>query len=92
MAGGLGKCSKIRHIVRLRQLLRRWRDQARMSSFSRSVPSDVPVRTRCCLRGDQSQKICRACNVSEPSCPKESSGSSGERVRFCEPRSVGFPL
>ncbi|CAF1912757.1 hypothetical protein Bca4012_050356 [Brassica carinata] len=42
MAGGLGKCSKIRHIVRLRQLLRRWRDQARMSSFSRSVPSDVP--------------------------------------------------
>ena len=42
MAGGLGKCSKIRHIVRLRQFLRRWRDQARMSSFSRSVPSDVP--------------------------------------------------
>jgi len=43
MAGGLGKCSKIRHIVRLRQMLRRWRDQARMSSsFSRCVPSDVP--------------------------------------------------
>ncbi|KFK41992.1 hypothetical protein AALP_AA2G198200 [Arabis alpina] len=42
MAGGIGKCSKIRHIVRLRQLLRRWRDQARLSSFSRCVPSDVP--------------------------------------------------
>ena len=42
MAGGLGKCSKIRHIVRLRQMLRRWRDQARTSSFRRSVPSDVP--------------------------------------------------
>ncbi|ESQ27576.1 hypothetical protein EUTSA_v10019286mg [Eutrema salsugineum] len=42
MAGGLGKCSKIRHIVRLRQMLRRWRDQARMSSSSRCVPSDVP--------------------------------------------------
>ncbi|XP_010428584.1 PREDICTED: auxin-responsive protein SAUR36-like [Camelina sativa] len=43
MAGGLGKCSKIRHIVRLRQMLRRWRDQARMSSsFNRCVPSDVP--------------------------------------------------
>ncbi|CAN8234590.1 unnamed protein product [Cochlearia groenlandica] len=38
-----GKCSKIRHIVRLRQMLRRWRDQARMSSsFNRPVPSDVP--------------------------------------------------
>ncbi|KAJ4883849.1 SAUR-like auxin-responsive protein family [Raphanus sativus] len=42
MAGGLGECSKIRHIVRLRQMLRRWRDQARTSSFRRSVPSDVP--------------------------------------------------
>ncbi|KAG2257174.1 hypothetical protein Bca52824_076468 [Brassica carinata] len=42
MAEGVGKCSKIRHIVRLRQMLRRWRNKARLSSVSRSVPSDVP--------------------------------------------------
>ena len=42
------KCSKIRCIVRLRQMLRRWRNKARMSSSSPSssptagVPSDVP--------------------------------------------------
>ncbi|XP_054820039.1 protein SMALL AUXIN UP-REGULATED RNA 12-like [Prosopis cineraria] len=37
----VGKCSKIRCIVRLRQMLRRWRNKARMSSGN-SVPSDVP--------------------------------------------------
>ncbi|KFK25378.1 hypothetical protein AALP_AA8G105600 [Arabis alpina] len=37
-----GKCSKIRHIVRLRQMLRQWRSKARMSSVRRCVPSDVP--------------------------------------------------
>ncbi|KAL1194977.1 Auxin-responsive protein SAUR50 [Cardamine amara subsp. amara] len=42
MAGGIGKCSKIRHIVRLRQMLRQWRNKARMSSVRRCVPSDVP--------------------------------------------------
>ncbi|KAG4140199.1 hypothetical protein ERO13_D06G001100v2 [Gossypium hirsutum] len=38
---GLGKCSKIRHIVRLRQMLRRWRNKARMSASR--IPSDVPA-------------------------------------------------
>ncbi|XVF35982.1 hypothetical protein REPUB_Repub19eG0018900 [Reevesia pubescens] len=42
MSAGLGKCSKIRYIVRLRQMLRRWRNKARMSSASR-IPSDVPA-------------------------------------------------
>ncbi|KAL1209352.1 Auxin-responsive protein SAUR50 [Cardamine amara subsp. amara] len=42
MAGGMGKCSKIRHIVRLRQMLQRWRNKARLSSANRCVPSDVP--------------------------------------------------
>ncbi|XP_041020041.1 auxin-induced protein 6B-like [Juglans microcarpa x Juglans regia] len=40
MSAGLGKCSKIRHIVRLRQMLRRWRSKARMSA--NRIPSDVP--------------------------------------------------
>lgn len=33
-------CSKIRHIVRLRQMLRRWRKKASMGP--RRLPSDVP--------------------------------------------------
>ncbi|OMO75366.1 Auxin responsive SAUR protein [Corchorus olitorius] len=41
MSAGLGKCSKIRHIVRLRQMLRRWRNKARMSAGR--IPSDVPA-------------------------------------------------
>ncbi|GAY34911.1 hypothetical protein WN944_008820 [Citrus x changshan-huyou] len=41
MSVGFGKCSKIRHIVRLRQMLRRWRNKARMSAAR--IPSDVPA-------------------------------------------------
>ncbi|GKU90074.1 hypothetical protein SLEP1_g4119 [Rubroshorea leprosula] len=41
MSTGLGKCSKIRYIVRLRQMLRRWRNKARMSASR--IPSDVPA-------------------------------------------------
>lgn len=33
-------CSKIRHIVKLRQLIRRWRKKAALTS--RRIPSDVP--------------------------------------------------
>ncbi|GMI83100.1 SMALL AUXIN UPREGULATED RNA 69 [Hibiscus trionum] len=40
MSVGLVKCSKIRCIVRLRQMLRRWRNKARMSASR--IPSDVP--------------------------------------------------
>ncbi|XP_057974831.1 protein SMALL AUXIN UP-REGULATED RNA 12-like [Malania oleifera] len=46
MTAGFGKCSKIRHIVRLRQMLRRWRNKAassRMSSAGPRIPSDVPA-------------------------------------------------
>ncbi|KAL8257949.1 hypothetical protein R6Q59_029990 [Mikania micrantha] len=35
-------CSKIRHIVQLRQMLRRWRKKAAMSS-RKCIPSDVPA-------------------------------------------------
>ncbi|KAK6939366.1 Small auxin-up RNA [Dillenia turbinata] len=41
MSAGFGKSSKIRHIVRLRQMLRRWRDKARISAGR--IPSDVPA-------------------------------------------------
>ncbi|XP_039045787.1 indole-3-acetic acid-induced protein ARG7-like [Hibiscus syriacus] len=40
MTTGLGKWSKIRHIVRLQQMMRRWRNKARMSASR--IPSDVP--------------------------------------------------
>nr|AMQ09568.1 small auxin up regulated protein [Boehmeria nivea] len=44
MSSGVAKCSKIRHIVRLRQMLRRWRNKARVSANrGGSVPSDVPA-------------------------------------------------
>ncbi|KAF5205528.1 Auxin-responsive protein saur50 [Thalictrum thalictroides] len=36
----VGKCNKIRHIVRLRQILRRWRHKAATSR--NRIPSDVP--------------------------------------------------
>lgn len=37
----MSACSKIRYIVRLRQMLRRWRKKAAMTARGR-VPSDVP--------------------------------------------------
>ncbi|KAF8410473.1 hypothetical protein HHK36_003002 [Tetracentron sinense] len=47
MAAGVEKCSKIRHIVRLRQMLRRWRNKAafafRLTAGRNCIPSDVPV-------------------------------------------------
>ncbi|GMI90675.1 SMALL AUXIN UPREGULATED RNA 52 [Hibiscus trionum] len=41
MSAALVKCSKIRCIVRLRQMLWRWRNKARMSASC--IPSDVPA-------------------------------------------------
>ncbi|KAG8490414.1 hypothetical protein CXB51_015908 [Gossypium anomalum] len=41
MLAGPGKYTKIRHIVRLRQMLQRWMNKARMSAHR--IPSDVPV-------------------------------------------------
>ncbi|KAF8377850.1 hypothetical protein HHK36_031237 [Tetracentron sinense] len=46
MSGGVGKCIKIRHIVSLRKMLRRWRNKAALTariSAARSIPSDVPA-------------------------------------------------
>ncbi|KAF5751054.1 indole-3-acetic acid-induced protein ARG7 [Tripterygium wilfordii] len=35
----MSKCNKIRHIVRIQQMLKRWRRKARMAAFA---PLDVP--------------------------------------------------
>ncbi|XP_074345695.1 protein SMALL AUXIN UP-REGULATED RNA 12-like [Apium graveolens] len=39
----MGKCNQIRQIVRIRQMLRRWRKTATSSSHTRFTPSDVPA-------------------------------------------------
>ncbi|XP_055821638.1 indole-3-acetic acid-induced protein ARG7-like [Solanum dulcamara] len=38
----MSACSKIRHIVKLRQMLQRWRKKASTTSSRRRVPTDVP--------------------------------------------------
>ncbi|KAI4389960.1 hypothetical protein MLD38_002122 [Melastoma candidum] len=61
---GPGKCSKIRHIVRLRQMLLRWRAKARSSSESPSgVPSGhVAVR----VGPDRRRFVVRAAYLNHP--------------------------
>ncbi|CAN8312616.1 unnamed protein product [Cochlearia groenlandica] len=67
MAGEQGKCSKIRHIVRLRQMLRRWRNKARLSSVSRCVPSDVPSgHVAICVGSECRRFVVRASYLNHP--------------------------
>ncbi|KAI4366327.1 hypothetical protein MLD38_022214 [Melastoma candidum] len=55
-----GKCSKIRHIVRLRQMLLRWRDKA-------SSPTDVPSGHVAVQVGPERQRfIVRAAHLNHP--------------------------
>ena len=66
MSAGLGKCSKIRHIVRLRQMLRRWRNKARLSSANR-IPSDVPAgHVAVCVGGSCRRFVVRATYLNHP--------------------------
>ncbi|KAK4726124.1 hypothetical protein R3W88_031041 [Solanum pinnatisectum] len=39
----MSSCIKIRHIVKLRQMLQRWRKKAATTSSHRHVPNDVPT-------------------------------------------------
>ncbi|MBA0765301.1 hypothetical protein Gotri_014521 [Gossypium trilobum] len=64
MSAGLGKYTKIRHIVRLRQMLQRWRNKARMSA--RRIPSDVPVGHVAIYVGDKLQEICGPLSLISP--------------------------
>lgn len=66
MSGGFGKCSKIRHIVRLRQMLRRWRNKARMSAH-RTTPSDVPEgHVAVCVGSNYRRFVVRATHLNHP--------------------------
>ncbi|KAF5747162.1 putative Auxin-induced protein 6B [Tripterygium wilfordii] len=66
MSAGMEKCSKIRHIVRLRQMLKRWRNKARMSSTHR-IPSDVPVgHVAVCVGTNCKRFVVRATYLNHP--------------------------
>ncbi|XP_027368189.1 auxin-induced protein 6B-like [Abrus precatorius] len=59
------KCSKIRHIVRLRQMLRRWRNKARMSA--NRAPSDVPAgHVAVCVGSNYTRFVVRASYLNHP--------------------------
>lgn len=59
------KCSQIRHIVRLRQMLRRWRNKARMSATR--APSDVPEgHVAVCVGTNYTRFIVRASYLNHP--------------------------
>lgn len=61
------KCSKIRHIVRLRQMLRRWRNKARLSSATRAAPSDVPAgHVAVCVGASYTRFVVRATHLNHP--------------------------
>ncbi|KAJ6802340.1 putative indole-3-acetic acid-induced protein ARG7 [Iris pallida] len=63
MGMGMGKCSKIRHIVRLRQMLRRWR----LRAASRCAPSDVPAgHVAVCVGSSSRRFVVRAAHLNHP--------------------------
>ncbi|THU61332.1 hypothetical protein C4D60_Mb07t22170 [Musa balbisiana] len=58
--GGSEKCSKIRHIVRLRQTLRQWRRRA-------AAPSDVPAgHVAVCVGSSSRRFVVRASHLNHP--------------------------
>ncbi|PIA56035.1 hypothetical protein AQUCO_00700395v1 [Aquilegia coerulea] len=68
MPVSIGKCSKIRHIVRLRQILRRWRHKAAATTSSRNrIPSDVPSGHVAVIVGTSSKRfVVRATYLNHP--------------------------
>ncbi|XP_010940987.3 protein SMALL AUXIN UP-REGULATED RNA 12 [Elaeis guineensis] len=64
----MAKCSKIRHIARLRQMLRRWRLRAVASaSASRGAPADVPVgHVAVCVGSSSRRFVVRAAHLNHP--------------------------
>ncbi|XP_015933949.1 protein SMALL AUXIN UP-REGULATED RNA 12 [Arachis duranensis] len=70
LSSGIGKCSKIRHIVWLRQMLRRWRNKAHnKSSWSKSqrTPSDVPAgHVAVCVGSNYTRFVVRATHLNHP--------------------------
>ncbi|XXG40219.1 hypothetical protein AAC387_Pa01g0993 [Persea americana] len=73
--GALGKCSRIRHIVRLRQMLRRWRAKAARAAaaaaasgnLSGKIPADVPAgHVAVCVGTNSRRFVVRATQLNHP--------------------------
>lgn len=61
----MSKCSKIRHIVQLRQMLRRWRKKAAISASR--IPSDVPAgHVAVCVGINSRRFVVRATYLNHP--------------------------
>ncbi|XP_041010949.1 indole-3-acetic acid-induced protein ARG7-like [Juglans microcarpa x Juglans regia] len=65
MSPGLGKCNNIRRIVRVRQMLRRWRLKSRITASR--APSDVPAgHVAVCVGTSCKRFIVRATHLNHP--------------------------
>ncbi|XP_054787983.1 indole-3-acetic acid-induced protein ARG7 [Prosopis cineraria] len=65
MSPAAAKCSKIRHIVRIRQMLLRWRKKARITAVR--TPSDVPAgHVAVCVGPSCRRFIVRATYLNHP--------------------------
>ncbi|KAL5788750.1 hypothetical protein ACOSP7_005699 [Xanthoceras sorbifolium] len=66
----MSRCNKIRHIVRIRQMLRQWRRKARVtaaSSRAAAAPSDVPAgHVAVCVGAGCRRFIVRATHLNHP--------------------------
>ncbi|KAK6240836.1 Small auxin-up RNA - like 6 [Theobroma cacao] len=72
MSHGMGKCQKIRHIVRIRLMLKQWRRKARITASSSNnnngrAPSDVPAgHVAVCVGTSLRRYIVRATYLNHP--------------------------
>lgn len=70
--GAVGKCCRIRYIVRLRQMLRRWRAKAARAAASSSripgrIPADVPAgHVAVCVGTNSRRFVVRATHLNHP--------------------------
>ncbi|XP_027354819.1 indole-3-acetic acid-induced protein ARG7-like [Abrus precatorius] len=65
MSPTTGNCSKIRRIVRVRQMLLRWRTKARLAA--ERAPSDVPAgHVAVCVGPSKKRFIVRATHLNHP--------------------------
>ncbi|KAB5561394.1 SMALL AUXIN-UP RNA-RELATED [Salix viminalis] len=67
----MSKCNKIRHIVRIQQILKRWRRKARVTtgatSSRTSAPSDVPAgHVAVCVGASCKRFVVRATYLNHP--------------------------
>ncbi|KAL5563145.1 hypothetical protein UlMin_032892 [Ulmus minor] len=66
MSPAIGKCNKIRRIVRIRQMLQKWRRKARIAA-ARPAPSDVPAgHVAVCVGISCRRYIVRATHLNHP--------------------------